>query len=96
MINRPLPQGVTLRYKGTPGEAYRPSNGTEGAMFEEIWCLRCKKDQDWQEHEKDSCPILLRALKCWSDDPDYPKEWAYQEDGAPCCTAFEEIPEVER
>lgn len=58
---------------------YRPSNGTEGAIFEERWCQRCaREDVD----KDDLCDIHGNAL---FGDP--PTEWVYK-DGKPTCTAF--------
>lgn len=64
---------------------YRPSNGTEGMIFEEQFCDRCVKN----DPEK-GCEIQLNAFCYQIDDPQYPKEWI--EDGNlenPRCTAFE-------
>lgn len=73
-------------------EPYRPSNGTEGEFFQEKFCQRCVKDRacnkpnpDWSE----GCKILAATFANDIDDPDYPKEWIEDDEGARC-TAFEE------
>ena len=62
---------------------YRPSNGTEGYAFIESNCANCERDKD------QDCPILAASLACDIDDPGYPKEWVYGDEGAQC-TAFVE------
>lgn len=70
------------------GAPYRPSNGTEGAIFERAWCARCKHEPDYEPGGKD-CMIQFHAF--WNDigDEDYPKEWIWKRE-RPVCTAFEE------
>lgn len=61
---------------------YRPSNGTEGMIFEAQFCDSCIKQGD--------CAIATNAFWHLIGDPEYPKEWL--EDGNlenPRCTAFE-------
>lgn len=79
---------------------YRPSNGTEGMIFFEEWCFRCKKDDLFRCEDPDKsttrCDILDKTMALDSDDPEYPKEWVYDpgkidEGGHPQCTAFEEM-----
>lgn len=75
-----------------PGEPYRPSNGLEGACFMAEWCGRCQRDAAFQadpEHN-DGCEIAANTMCFDIDDPQYPKEWIYGDDGQPKCTAFEE------
>ncbi|MDP2816301.1 MAG: hypothetical protein Q8O19_06445 [Rectinemataceae bacterium] len=70
---------------------YRPSNGTEGDYFYENWCFRCKRDQGFRDGlSNDGCRILADTMAYLADDPNYPKEWVYGEDGDPICTAFDE------
>lgn len=65
-------------------ELYRPSNGTEGEIFQAEWCERCRRDTP-----KRPCRILTNAMALWTDDASYPKEWRYVGD-RPVCTAFKE------
>jgi hypothetical protein len=67
---------------------YRPSNGTEGEIFESKFCGRCKHDK-FHEDESQGCDILLRALLFDKEDEGYPTEWTYDENDLPTCTAFE-------
>jgi hypothetical protein len=74
---------------------YRPSNGTEGMIFYEDWCMHCARDKPMSEgkelaecSEDEVCPIIGSALTWPLDDPNYPREWRYGKDGMPCCTAF--------
>lgn len=71
-------------------EKYRPSNGTEGEIFESMFCDRCKQDRDG------SCLIHTLALAHVEDDPLYPVEWvapvgANDYPGDAKCTAFQEV-----
>lgn len=86
MSREPLyPESLARRC--VEGKPYRPSNGTEGEMFQDRWCANCKKD----DYEKGVyCPILSASLAFDTDDPEYPKEWNHGPDGQPRCTAFEE------
>jgi hypothetical protein len=61
---------------------YRPGNGSEGSVFEARYCDRCVHDQF------NDCEIHTAALCFGEDDPDYPREWVYDEDGTPTCTKF--------
>lgn len=70
---------------------YRPSNGTEGEIFESWFCQRCLLDQD------SSCEIHTRAIAFNEDAPGYPKEWVIPENteewpGDAKCTAFVPVP----
>ena len=64
---------------------YQPSNGSEGDWFCHKFCFNCIHCDPDPEGEK-QCDILYRSL-CYSvDEPEYPKEWCYDEDGKPHCT----------
>lgn len=64
------------------GDKYRPSNNTEGDFFICAFCERCKNNAE------DNCSILWATLVTDVDDPKYPSEWQYGEDGQPLCTEF--------
>lgn len=68
--------------RGTPKARYRPSNGTEGMAFEESWCGSCWK-ASW-------CRIPGRAMLYDIDEPRYPHQWCYDDNGLPQCTAYAE------
>lgn len=70
-----------------PGESYRPSNGTEGELFMDLWCAQCPRDS-----ESSPCPILLASMAFEVDDPKYPKEWVHDAAGQPSCTGFFQDP----
>jgi hypothetical protein len=81
-----FPRSLADRYKESGKEKYRPSNGTEGEMFQERWCHQCTKDT-----EGDPCNILTSAFFFDLDDPEYPCEWTFSPEGQPMCTAFQRI-----
>jgi hypothetical protein len=71
---------------------YRPSNGTEGMIFEEKWCVHCERDKAIWGNPDDpdwggGCRILADILGLETTDPDYPDQWRYCLD-TPVCTAF--------
>lgn len=70
-------------------EPYRPSNGTESAIFMARFCEQCARDS-----EDKPCQIIAKTLFLDIDHPDYPEEWIKTSEFAkPKCTAF--IPEGE-
>ena len=79
---------VGARNYAKADKPYRPSSGTEGMAFDELWCSTCARDAEWRETENNPCPILSNTFIYNIDDLNYPKEWVYNHDGKPCCTAF--------
>lgn len=79
-IHRPDPRSA--------GKPYRPSNGTEGMMFESAYCDRCIHFVN-----DESCDILIDALIYEINEPNYPKEWVYDSNGNPTCTKFQKVNE---
>jgi hypothetical protein len=77
---------------------YRPSNGTEGEIFDSVWCAGCERDASYRRGQDPhvGCRIIAYAMACRIDDPDYPKEWVTGGGKGPRCTAFipkgEEVP----
>ena len=74
-------------------QPYRPSNGTEGAIFEARFCSHClhfRGDDDY-----DYCDIVVRAFALDIDDAGYPPEWV-EDEGGPRCTAFAETEEARK
>lgn len=69
---------------------YRPSNGSEGMWFDDRWCSRCIRDQEWRETDKDGlgCPILTATFIYNVDEPEYPKEWVIDDECGARCIAF--------
>lgn len=69
------------------GKKYCPSNGSEGSWFEDKFCMNCIHTNP-DPCKKPQCEIWCRAL-CWNvDDEHYPKEWQYDENDKPTCTAW--------
>lgn len=70
---------------------YRPSNGTEGMGFCEMFCEQCihEKFIHTQNDADKKCDILSRTLMHDVEDPEYPEEWTYDSEGNPTCTAFQ-------
>jgi hypothetical protein len=90
IIQPKLPR-VTF-FARTPGERYRPSNGSEGEYFHAMWCEECSRDkamngtchrESREPEDDDYCEILNRSFR---DDP--LPEWVIGDDGQPKCTAF--------
>lgn len=65
---------------------YRPSNGTEGEFFREKFCYQCAKDN---YPDGPFCKIIRKTIIYRADDPNYPREWVYDPNRHPTCTAFE-------
>lgn len=76
-------------FKSCAGSKYRPSNGTEGELFQGAYCHRCKHDK-FDGEDGESCRILIETFAWDVEDEEYPKEWIIATDGQPTCTAFEE------
>lgn len=66
---------------------YRPSNGTEGEAFIYNWCRNCIHGAYEHNPNAKSCEIVSRSFCFEVKDPEYPKEWCYQNNKA-VCTAF--------
>lgn len=66
---------------------YQPSNGTEGMDFVETYCMNCIHC-DPDSNGKKQCQILCRTMVYNISDPQYPKEWIYNEDNEPICTSW--------
>ena len=49
--------------------------------------------------DNEKCEITALTMIYSVDEPEYPKQWTYDENGNPCCTAFipagDNIPEVD-
>ena len=71
--------------QGTPAMSairlYRPSNGTEGMIFQEKWCDQCRRGQG------DGCRILSDSMVFDVDEKGYPPQMRYVDD-VPTCAAF--------
>lgn len=85
---------VGARNYGMACKPYRPSCGTEGMAFDDAWCSQCARDAAWRDDpdRNDGCIILTNSFIYDIRDPNYPKQWIYDRDGRPCCTAFTSDP----
>lgn len=71
------------RYKDLAGKPYMPSNGTEGMMFCDEFCDQCIHQHPDPGKSPQCDDILLQSLI-----GKQPKEWVYDSEGRPTCTAF--------
>jgi hypothetical protein len=73
----------------TMNKKYRPGCGDEGEWFMGKFCYQCYR---YNPRQDVYCKIIPATMFIEKDDPDYPTEWIYQEDGTPegipTCTAF--------
>lgn len=83
------PQGLAELCKADAGKQWEPSNGTEGYAFIESWCGQCQRDKSMREgvdfdecDDNECCPIIAASFRGEA------KEWQYDKNGQPCCTAF--------
>lgn len=84
-----FPDGLAELCKKSAGQSYRPSNGTEGEYFSAAFCAQCKAGTGFHDENAALCDIAMSSMAFGKDDPEYPKEWIYGEDGQPKCTAFD-------
>lgn len=93
MSNRAIyPDDLAERMKDQAGRKYRPSNGTEGDLFQAAWCVHCRRDAAFRQDPEaaaEGCTILVHTYAYAVDHPRYPGEWQWGEDGQPRCTAFQ-------
>lgn len=81
------PRGST-RLEACAGELYRPANGTEGDIWESILCEGCahyKPDKYGTDCESG---LIMAAMAHYTNEDGYPKEWVYDSNGDPTCTAW--------
>ena len=79
---------VLYQFKDRAGAPFQPSNGTEGIMFCEKFCdqcLNCHPNPD----KNPQCDILMLTMCFYPTDKEYPKEWIFNEEGWPVCTAWQ-------
>ena len=83
---------MTATWSPPDGTPYRPSNGTDGMIFEEGWCAKCAGLVHVPAAENDptckDCPYLSASF--WDVDP--PRQvWVWR-DGKPTCPKFRPLP----
>lgn len=71
---------MPLKIPQAAGKSYRPANGTEGEIFMGQYCYQCRL--------YDECEIWMDTMLYNKECPDYPKEWVFDKEGVPTCTAF--------
>lgn len=81
---------VLYCFPQSAGKSFTPSNGTEGMIFCGAFCDRCihEKFTHTQNHADKQCEILNASLLYDFGTDKYPKEWVYNEEGWPVCTAW--------
>lgn len=67
---------------------YRPSNGSEGDSFMSDYCYQCIHDNPDYNASSPRCEIMTATMCYDVNDPEYPPEWIYGDDGKPTCTKF--------
>ena len=68
-------------------QLYRPSNGTEGMVFQENFCDHCIHENP-DPNGKKKCDIVTAAMCFYPTDKEYPNEWRYDALGYPTCTKY--------
>jgi hypothetical protein len=78
-----------------PGAQYRPNDSGEGLRFCANWCRYCQRDRAMREgcdidecDDDECCEIIANTAAFEANEDDYPKEWTYDANGEPCCTAY--------
>lgn len=66
---------------------YRPSNGSEGDHFISTFCMNCIHENPNPEL-KPNCEILTFTMCYDVNEPEYPEEWIYNDQGKPVCSSF--------
>lgn len=85
---------MPYQIKSMAGKPYRPSNSTEGDLFQCSFCMRCEHYDEGDGGDGGDCTqggdLSILARSFWSDigDADYPPEWTHDTEGRPTCTAF--------
>lgn len=84
---------VLYQFPESAGKIFMPSNGTEGMVFCDAFCDRCihEKFSHTQNHNDAKCDIYNRSIIYWyePENPEYPKEWRFNDEGWPVCTAWQ-------
>lgn len=78
---------ILYKYPQYAGEPFSPSNGTEGMIFYDAFCDKCLHSHP-DPDKKPQCEILCYSLIFEIEDPEYPKEWIYNDAGWPVCTSW--------
>lgn len=79
---------VLYQFKQCAGQTFRPSNGTEGMIFTDAFCMNCLHCDPDPNGEK-QCDLLCASLVFDSVEEGYPKEWIFNSEGWPVCTKWQ-------
>lgn len=66
---------------------YCPSNGSDGDWFEDKFCMNCIHT-NLDPAKKPQCQIWCAAVCHHVNEPGFPKEWIYDDNNQPTCTAW--------
>jgi len=66
---------------------YCPSNGSEGDWFEDKFCMNCINTNP-DPTKKPQCAIWCAAVCHHVNEAGFPKEWIYDANNEPTCTAW--------
>src|SRR5688572_4268249 len=78
---------ILYQFPEEAGKSFRPSNGTEGMIFDEHFCSQCIHQSPDPTRGK-SCEVFCAAFCLNENDPGYPNEWVYDSEGWPICTKW--------
>lgn len=70
----------------TPGDSYKPSNGTEGSYFIDKYCANCIHEK-WIHTPEDDDAKKCEILSATFVDNDF-SQWVYNNQGKPTCKCF--------
>lgn len=81
---------VLYQFPEREGKYFMPSNGTEGDVFTQAFCMNCI-NCDPNPDGKKQCDIWARSMLHWMEPnhPEYPKEWVFNPEGWPVCTSWQ-------
>lgn len=81
---------ILYQFKDCAGKSFRPSNGTEGMVFEEHFCSNCihEKFIHTQNHKDKQCPVYSGMILFEVNEEDYPPELVFDSEGWPVCTKW--------
>lgn len=76
---------VLYQFPKSSGKPFQPSNGTEGMIFTDAFCMNCIHC-DPDPNGKKQCMILCKTMLYTPKDKEYPEEWVFNDEGWPVCT----------
>lgn len=79
---------ILYQFPDSAGQSFRPSNGTEGMIFEEHFCHCCIHEK-WVHTQDDAdmkCEIYSNMILFEIKEDGYPVELVFDSEGWPVCT----------